>query len=329
MKKILLTFLSLFILNFFAYAQELITDVPAHDPVMIKEGDKYYLFTTGRGISVWSSDDMKSWKREEQVFKEAPTWALDVAPDFKNHIWAPDIILHEGTYYLYYSVSSFAKNTSAIGVTTNKTLDSSSPDYKWEDQGIVIQSVPGRDLWNAIDPHIIIDDDGTAWMSYGSFWNGLKLVKLSDDMLSVEIGPEDWFTIARRERTFTLDDRDPGDGAVEAPFIFRKDGAFYLFVSFDLCCRGDKSTYKVVVGRSDTVQGPYMDREGKSMFEGGGTLVVEGDRNWYGVGHNSTYTFEGKDYLIFHGYEAANEGRPKLLIREITWDADGWPTVKL
>jgi len=329
MKKILLTSLTLFILNFFAFAQELITDVPAHDPVMIKEGDKYYLFTTGRGISVWSSDDMKSWQREEQVFKEAPTWALDVAPDFKNHIWAPDIILHEGTYYLYYSVSSFAKNTSAIGVTTNKTLDSSSPDYKWEDQGIVIQSVPGRDLWNAIDPHIIKDDDGTAWMSYGSFWNGLKLVKLSDDLLSVEIGPEDWFTIARRERTFSLDDRDPGDGAVEAPFIFRKDGVFYLFVSFDLCCRGDRSTYKVVVGRSDIVQGPYMDRDGKSMFEGGGTLVVEGDKEWYGVGHNSTYTFDGKDYLIFHGYEAANEGRPKLLIREITWDADGWPTVKL
>jgi len=329
MKKILLTCLSLFILNFFAYAQELITDVPAHDPVMIKEGDKYYLFTTGRGISVWSSDDMKSWRREEQVFKEAPVWALDVAPDFKNHIWAPDIILHEGKYYLYYSVSSFGKNTSAIGVTTNTTLDSSSPGYKWEDQGIVIQSVPGRDLWNAIDPHIIKDDDGTAWMSFGSFWQGLKLVKLSDDLLSVEIGPKDWHTISRRERTFTLDDRDPGDGSVEAPFIFRKDGDFYLFVSFDLCCRGDKSTYKVVVGKSDSVQGPYYDRDGKSMFEGGGTLVVEGDRNWYGVGHNSTYTFEGKDYLVFHGYEAANEGRPKLLIREITWDKDGWPTVKL
>ncbi|HSJ66421.1 MAG TPA: arabinan endo-1,5-alpha-L-arabinosidase [Anditalea sp.] len=329
MKKILLLFIPFFILLFSIHAQEPVKDVPAHDPVMIKEGNKYYLFTTGRGISVWSSDDMKSWTREEQVFKEAPTWALDVAPDFKNHIWAPDIIFHEGTYYLYYSVSSFAKNTSAIGVTINKTLDSSSPDYNWQDQGIVIQSVPGRDLWNAIDPHIIKDDDGTAWMSYGSFWNGLKLVKLSDDLLSAEIGPEDWFTIARRERTFTLDDRDPGDGAVEAPFIFRKDGTYYLFVSFDLCCRGDKSTYKVVVGRSDTVQGPYLDSDGKSMFEGGGTLVVEGDKNWYGVGHNSTYTFEGKDYLIFHGYEAANEGRPKLLIREITWDENGWPTVKL
>lgn len=329
MKRIYLLFFLFSQCIFFSQAQDLVTDVPAHDPVMIKDGDTYYLFTTGHGISVWSSKDMKSWKREEPVFKEAPTWALDVAADFKNHIWAPDIILHEGTYYLYYSVSSFAKNTSAIGVTINKSLDPTSPDFKWEDQGIVIQSVPGRDLWNAIDPHIIKDDSGMAWMSFGSFWNGLKLVKLSEDLLSVEIGPEDWFTISRRERTFTLDDRDPGDGAVEAPFIFRKNGDFYLFVSFDLCCRGEQSTYKVVVGKSDKVQGPYLDRKGKSMFEGGGTLVVEGDKNWYGVGHNSTYTFEGKDYLIFHGYEAENKGRPKLLIREITWDKDGWPTVKL
>ncbi|KEO74432.1 arabinan endo-1,5-alpha-L-arabinosidase [Anditalea andensis] len=318
-----------FAFSIIAYGQEKVTEVPAHDPVMVKEGDKYFLFTTGLGISVWSSDDMNSWQREKPVFTEAPAWAKSVAPDFKNHIWAPDVILHENTYYLYYSVSSFAKNTSAIGVATNKTLDSSSPEYKWEDHGIVIQSVPGRDLWNAIDPHIIKDDNGTAWMSFGSFWNGLKLVKLADDLLSVEIGPEDWFTIARRERTFTLDDRDPGDGAVEAPFIFRKNGEYYLFVSFDLCCRGDKSTYKIVVGRSDTVQGPYVDREGTSMFEGGGTLVVEGNKDWYGVGHNSTYTFDGKDFLLFHGYEAANEARPKLLIRAIEWDEDGWPTVKL
>ncbi|QDH77922.1 arabinan endo-1,5-alpha-L-arabinosidase [Echinicola soli] len=325
MKKPLITFLLILICVIAGMAQ----GISVHDPVMIKENDTYYLFCTGRGIAVWSSPDMENWEREAPVFSEAPTWAKDVVPDFGNHIWAPDIFFHNDQYYLYYSISTFAKNTSAIGVATNKTLDSSSPDYKWTDHGIVIESVPGRDMWNAIDPHIITDEQGTPWMSFGSFWSGLKLVKLTEDLLSVKNGPEDWFTPVRRKRTFELDERDPGDAAVEAPFIFKKDGYYYMFVSFDLCCRGERSTYKMMVGRSKTLTGPYLDRDGKSMYNGGGTLVLEGNEDWYGVGHNSTYTFDGKDYLIFHGYDAHDNGRPRLFIREISWDAEGWPQVSI
>ncbi|MCH7414737.1 arabinan endo-1,5-alpha-L-arabinosidase [Belliella sp. R4-6] len=330
MKNSLLTLLAFLIsLTTWSQDQEYSTVIPVHDPVMIKEGDTFYLFSTGRGIAVWSSPDMKKWKREEAVFPEPPTWATDVAADFKNHIWAPDITFHEGEYFLYYSVSSFAKNTSAIGLVKNKTLNPDSPDFKWEDQGIVIQSVPGRDLWNAIDPNLVFDEEGTPWLNYGSFWNGMKLVRLGDDLKTVQNGPDDWYTISRRERSFELDDRNPGDGAVEAPFIFKKDGYYYLFVSFDYCCRGVNSTYKMVVGRSKEVQGPYFDRDGVSMFEGGGTLVLEGDKDWHGVGHNSAYEFGGTDYLIFHGYDAKDNGRSKLLIREMNWDSEGWPIVSL
>lgn len=328
MRNILLTFLA-FLISLATWSQEYRTDIPVHDPVMIKEGDTYYLFCTGHGIAFWSSPDMVQWKREEPVFPEPPTWAISVAADFKNHIWAPDITYHNGEYYLYYSVSSFAKNTSAIGLVKNKTLNAESPDYKWKDQGIVVQSVPGRDLWNAIDPNLVFDDEGTPWFSYGSFWNGMKLVRLADDLKTVQNGPDDWYTISRRARTFELDDRNPGDGAVEAPFIFKKDDWYYLFVSFDYCCRGVNSTYKMVVGKSKDVTGPYLDRDGKSMFEGGGTLVLEGNENWHGVGHNSAYTFDGTDYLIFHGYDANDNGRSKLLIREMDWDNEGWPIVTL
>ncbi|MBD8488210.1 arabinan endo-1,5-alpha-L-arabinosidase [Echinicola sp. CAU 1574] len=301
--------------------------ISVHDPVMIKEGDTFYLFCTGRGIAVWSSKDMENWERRESVFAEAPTWANDVVPDFRNHIWAPDISFHNGQYYLYYSVSSFAKNTSAIGVATTKTLDPDASDFKWEDHGIVIESVPGRDMWNAIDPNIIADEQGDRWMTFGSFWEGLKLVKLSEDMLSMKNGPEDWYTLVRRQRTFEMDERDPGDAAAEAPFIFKKNGYYYLFVSFDLCCRGEKSTYKMVVGRSKDIKGPYLDKEGRSMYNGGGSLLLEGNDNWYGVGHNSTYTFGDKDYLVFHGYDAKENGRPRLFIKSISWDDEGWPKV--
>lgn len=303
-----------------------INETIVHDPVMIQQNGTYYLFCTGHGISVFSSKDMKSWTKEKPVFENAPTWATGVAADFKNHIWAPDVSFHNGQYYLYYSVSSFAKNTSGIGVATNKTLDPASKDFKWTDHGIVVQSVPNRDLWNAIDPNLVYDENNTPWLTFGSFWDGLKMVKLNADLLSIA-KPEEWYTVARRERSFKLEDKDPGDAALEAPFVFKKDGWYYMFLSWDYCCRGENSTYKVVVGRSKTVQGPYLDAAGKDLNQGGGTLVIEGNKNWAGVGHNSAYTFNGKDYLVFHAYEIAQKGAPKLKIKEMSWK-DGWPVVQ-
>ncbi len=300
-------------------------DIRVHDPVMIKEGDTYYLFCTGWGISVYSSTDMQEWKEEERVFENPPQWAIDAIAGFKGHIWAPDISHHEGQYYLYYSVSAFGKNTSCIGVATNKTLDPNHPDFKWVDHGKVIQSIPGRDLWNAIDPNLAFDDQDNPWMTFGSFWSGMKLVKM-DESLSKIAEPQEWYTISKRERDFTTDDYKAGEGAVEAPFIFKKNGYYYLFVSFDKCCKGVESTYKIMVGRSENIAGPYYDKAGERMDQGGGSLVLQGNESWSGVGHNSAYTFDGKDYLVSHAYDLKDEGKPKLIIREISWK-EGWPVV--
>lgn len=320
--KTLFSLLSLFLFSNL-YAQE----IRVHDPVAIKQGDTYYIFCTGRGISVYSSPDLKNWEREPQVFNEEPVWADDVAENFRNHIWAPDITYHNGKYYLYYSVSAFGKNTSAIGVTVNETLDADDPNYKWEDQGIVIQSVPDRDLWNAIDPNLVFNDDGVPYLAFGSFWEGLKMVKLSDDLTTVA-KPEEWHTIAKRERSFKSPNASAGSAALEAPFIFKKNGWYYQFLSWDYCCRGEKSTYKVVVGRSKNATGPYVDKESVALNEGGGTLIIEGNENWNGAGHNSAYTFDGKDYIIFHAYDANQNGASKLKISELAWDEDLWPSLK-
>ena len=299
-------------------------NTPVHDPVMIKENGTYYLFCTGFGISVWSSRDLQNWRKEKAVFDKAPEWAVKAVPGFRGHIWAPDISYHNGMYYLYYAVSAFGKNTSCIGLAVNKTLDSASKDFKWEDKGKVIQSVPGRDMWNAIDPNLAVDESNDAWLTFGSFWNGIKLVKLDKSLTSVA-QPEQWHTIAGRKREFGLEDSLAGDDAIEAPFIFKKGKYYYLFVSFDYCCRAEKSTYKMVVGRSEKITGPYIDKEGVNMIRGGGSIVQEGNSNWYGVGHNAVYTFDGKDYLIFHGYDAKDKGRSKLIIEELSWDNNGWP----
>lgn len=304
------------------------TDKPlAHDPVLACEDGIYYLFATGEGISVMSSPDLKTWTFEKPVFSEPPQWAVETVEGYRGHTWAPDIIYHNGMYHLFYSCSSFGKNSSAIGHATNTVLDPGDPRFKWEDHGMVVRSVPGRDMWNAIDPNIVVDEAGTPWLAFGSFWEGIKLVRMTDDLMQVA-QPEEWHSICKRPRTFGLDDAEAGDGAVEAPFILKHDGFYYLFVSFDYCCRGLDSDYKVVVGRAGSVTGPYVDKEGRPMNEGGGSVVIEGNEAYAGVGHCAAYRMDGKDYFLCHAYSVAENGAPRLIVREMGWTSDGWPVVE-
>ncbi len=300
--------------------------VDVHDPVMAREGDTWYLFSTGPGITIYSSKDKVNWTFSDRAFADQPTWAKSVSPSFDGHLWAPDVIEHNNQFYLYYSVSAFGKNTSAIGVTVNKTLDPKSPDYRWEDKGIVIESVPNRDNWNAIDPAVIFDEQGQAWMSFGSFWSGLKIFKLNSD-LTRPAEPQEWHSIARRDQVPTGTDVNAGPGEIEAPFILRKGDYYYLFVSWGLCCKRGESTYHLAVGRSKNVTGPYLDRAGRDMNQGGGSLLLLGNKNWVGLGHNSAYSWDGKDYLVLHAYETADKYLQKLKIMNISWDKEGWPMV--
>ena len=314
-----------------ALAQDAEPGIPVHDPAVIEADGAYYLFATGRGIAFWSSPNGTEWTREAPVFDAPPEWTRTAVPDFEGRFWAPDIAEHDGTFYLYYSVSSFGENASAIGVATNSTLNPDGPAYEWTDHGIVVESVPGRDMWNAIDPNLIVDEDGTPWLAFGSFWKGLKLVRLSDN-LTEPSAEDEWHSIAGRHRYWKLEDRDAGDamnGAIEAPYIIQKGDYYYLFASWGLCCRGENSTYKVVVGRSEDITGPYLDKEDQPMRLGGGSLVVEGNERWAGVGHNSVLTMDGTDHLVFHGYDGDNDGRSRLWIQEIQWGPFGWPSVDL
>ena len=302
-------------------------DPMVHDPVLAKEGDTYYLFCTGIGVTCFSSKDLKKWEKLESCFAGVPASVTKAFPGARNHLWAPDIIYHNGLWHLFYSSSAFAKNTSVIGHATSPTLDPRSKDYTWTDCGVIVQSVPNRDHWNAIDSNVIFDESGTPWMNFGSFWGGIKMMKLTPDLHAIA-QPEEWRTLSRRPRSFELDDTDPGDGAVEAPFIYKHGNWYYLFVSFDYCCRGKESTYKVVVGRSQNVEGPYFDKDGKSMALGGGSTVIEGDGvKWEAVGHCAAYTIDGQDIFVTHAYESET-GHAKLIVRTMTWENE-WPVVHL
>ena len=196
--------------------------IPVHDPVLSRQNGTYTCSARGRASP---SGHRKTGSTGPAKSPCLPARQLGPrGPGFRdNHIWAPDISLHDGRYYLFYSVSTFGKNTSCIGLATNNTLDPAAPGFKWEDHGRVIQSVPSRDLWNAIDPNLIRDEAGRPWLTFGSFWGGIKLVQLRPD-LTAPAQPEQWRTLARRPRDPRLNDSLPGDGAVEGPFIFRKGG---------------------------------------------------------------------------------------------------------
>ena len=284
-----------------------------HDPCIAKEGGSYYVFSTGKGIGIRRSSDLVHWQWVGHVFDALPTWATRAVPA-ADSLWAPDTSFFNGEYHLYYSVSTFGSNRSCIGLATSKTLDPNSRDYKWQDHGKVIES-KDHDDWNAIDPNIVLDETNRPWLSFGSFWSGIKMC---------EIDARTGKPFPNRPPLISLAAR-PKAKAIEAPFVVHHGRHYYLFVSFDHCCRGADSDYKIMVGRSDKVFGPYAGKNGRPMLQGGGTLALEGQGRVRGPGHNAVLIEGGKYWLVHHFYDAQDNGVPYLQIRPLTWDADGWP----
>lgn len=285
-----------------------------HDPCIIKSEGSYYIFSTGDRIEMRRSDDLNYWQRLNQVFPSIPEWGVQEVPGVRN-IWAPDIFYRDSVFYLYYSLSTFGSNHSRIGLATNKTLNTSSPDYKWIDQGKVIES-NSINNYNAIDPNIVEDKEGRLWLSFGSFWSGIKLVELDTTTMKPSSNST-IHSIARRS----------GVGAVEAPFIILKDNYYYLFVSFDFCCQGINSTYNTRVGRAENITGPYKDRYDVLMTSGGSSTVIQSNERWRGQGHCAVLIDEGNYWLVHHAYDAEANGIPTLRIEKLIWDDDNWPII--
>ena len=277
---------------------------------------------------MWHSTDLVQWELADRVFDSAvPEWAEKAVPRTSG-IWAPDISYYNGLYHLYYSVSTFGSQHSVIGLAVNKTLNKSSADYKWEDRGMVIDSDGGRDNFNAIDPALALDADGNPYLFWGSYWTGIKAVKV-DPETGKPVKDAKPVDIAAREGVIAKPDIGLNT-AIEGAYVFRHDDLYYLFVSFDSCCDGEKSTYKVMVGRSDNILGPYFDMEGEKMLDGGGTLVLQSDTRWRGTGHNSVLSMPSGDWLVSHAYDVYRlRAARQLQVRPMYWQRNGWPVVGL
>ena len=297
-------------------AWDLSGDLSTHDPALARDGDTWYVYSTGSGtvadgnVQVRSSSDGRSWRYEGEVWDEKPAWIDEDVPGVDN-LWAPELVEHDGTWYLYYSASRFGKNSSVIALATNTTLDPDDPAYEWVDRGPVIASATGDDF-NAIDPGVATDDDGTPWMSFGSFWSGIRMVEL------------EWPSGLRADddtEPLRLADRGAPPNAIEAPYLVEHDGDWFLFVSRDNCCQGADSTYKIAVGRADAPTGPFVDRDGVPLLEDGGTMLLETEGRRIGPGGQSV----ADGMMALHYYDGDLNGQFQLALLPLGWDAEGWP----
>jgi arabinan endo-1,5-alpha-L-arabinosidase len=281
-----------------------------HDPSMVRGRDGgYYVFSTHNGIEIRHSRDRVHWRFVGEVLPHGAAWAGDYQAPPSKDAWAPDVSFHHGRYYLYYAISSFGSNHSAIGLATSP----SARPGTWTDQGRVFASQPSDD-YNAIDPSLTVDGRGRWWLSFGSFWGGIKMLRLD---------PATGKPLSASPRLYSLAQR-PAPDAVEGAAIHRHGRYYYLFASYDFCCRGLDSTYKIKVGRSRSVTGPYLDEAGRPLMEDGGTTILATHGDEIGPGGESILRDGHRDLLVFHYYNRADAGTPRLGIDALGW-RHGWP----
>jgi arabinan endo-1,5-alpha-L-arabinosidase len=233
-----------------------------------------------------------------------------------NDLWAPDVVYANGSYWQYYSASGSGSEVSAIGLAKAATPNSTA----WTDEGKVIVS-SNTSGYNAIDPSPIQDASGNWWISFGSWFNGIYLMRLDNTTMLQSASNTTLYHLAER------------NNGIEGSFIYYHNGYYYLFAAIDSCCSGTSSTYRTVVGRSASVTGPYLDRGGIDMLNGGGTIVVSSHSNIYGPGGASLFTDTGSNgaeslpTFVYHYYDGNNNGTPTLGINRLNFTSDGWPYI--
>lgn len=296
-----------------------------HDPTIIEFGGRFVCFSTSGGgfASVRSSPDMKEWTDHGAIFREHPQWLRE---RYRHRsIWAPDILVLGKKLRMYYCASNWGTNESVIGLAECEAFDPAKPTEGWKDLGLVMQSRPNEETYNCIDPETIVDQQGRHWMIFGSYFAGIYAVEL--DPSSGKLKEPEKPNLVQVARN-TGERGNPLEGAA----VCRRGEYYYLFVSYGLAGQGVRSTYRIMVGRSKEVAGPYVDRAGRLMTEGGHVEVLKTSPPMFSPGHCDVFqTRKGQFLMPYHYYDGRKFwrgdvwGRPALQIRELLWSEDGWP----
>ena len=283
-----------------------VVDYSLPDPTVIKGDDGYfYLYATEdiRNMPIHRSKDLINWESVGTVFTK------ETRPTFepKGGLWAPDINKIGNRYVLYYSMSRWGGEwTCGIGVAIAE-----KPEGPFIDHGMMFRS-SDIGVQNSIDP-FYIEENGKKYLFWGSF-RGIYGIELSQGGLAVASGA------VKKQIAGT---------AYEGTYIHKRNGYYYLFASTGTCCEGLKSTYQTVVGRSDNLWGPYVDKKGNLMLENNHEILIHKNKDFVGTGHNAELVADknGDDWVLYHGVSVANPSGRVLLLDKVIWK-EGWPTVK-
>lgn len=280
------------------------------DPTFVKADDGHYYTYSTQGskgdIPIYQSDDLVDWTYIGAAFPDSSSRPT-VLPG--GNLWAPDVMKVGDRYVLIYSQSKWAEeHLNGLGIAC-----SDKPAGPFTDLGKLFTS-DEIGVQNSIDPSLFMTDDGRLILLWGSF-SGLYMLELDPVTLKVKEGAEK---------------KQVAGNAFEGSHIYKHDGKYYLFASLGSCCEGDKSTYRVGVGRSDSPTGPFVDKEGVDMLENGHTLVIQGNDVCRGPGHGSQIATDanGDTWYLYHGFinGRSDEGR-MMWLDKIQWDEDGWPFI--
>ena len=276
------------------------------DPSILKDKDGYfYVYATEdiRNIPIFRSRDLTHWEEVGTAFTDQDRPSFEP----KGGLWAPDINVIGNKYVLYYSMSVWGGEwTCGIGVAT-----ADSPAGPFVDHGNIIRSNKIQ-VKNSIDP-FYIEEQGKKYLFWGSF-RGIYAIELSDDGLSIKEN---------------VNKRQIAGTAYEGVYIHKRRQYYYLFASIGSCCRGVKSSYQTVVGRSKYLWGPYVDREGGKMLDNHHQVLIHGNDRFVGTGHNSEIVTDdaGNDWILYHAVDRENPKGRVLMMDRIYWE-DDWPVIK-
>ena len=285
--------------------------IGVHDPSMILAGANYDLFSTHGLLHEHQSQDMSTFADAGYALPSLPAWTAAYTGG-SGDLWAPDISLHNGQYWLYFAASGFGSNNSAIGLA----ISSSASPGTFADSGAPVYTSANCSGSNAIDPASVTDASGNSWLAFGSWSNGIQIVPVNNTT-GLPTGA------ACTQLAF-----HPTGTGIEGSYIFPHGGYYYLFASIDDCCQGTSSTYRIIVGRSTSVTGPYMDRGGLALTSGGGTILLSAHGNVNGPGGETVVEGASGPVLVYHYYDGNNSGNPALGLNSLGWTSDGWPYVE-
>lgn len=297
------------------YTNPIISDKSVPDPSVIRAKDGYfYLYATQTKtywMPVYRSKDLVNWEYQGTAFNKATEPDLPGGGAF----WAPEIRFLNGKYVLYYSWAKMnGADISYTAVAVGDTPMGPFPDSK--------ELIGNKEFGSNCIDQFYYEEDGKKYMFFGSF-KGIYVTELEDDGLTVKLGNDGKPTLKKQVC----------GNAFEGTNIYKKGKYYYLFASIGSCCNGVKASYQVVVGRSENLLGPYVDKDGKDMLKNNWELVLEGDgQKWIGPGHNSIIIQddEGTDWMIYHSYlkkDGEVGGRLGMLDR-VLWTDNGWPYIR-